>query len=216
MSEVIHHQTQFDAAKWFTNYTIRRYGLFDSKIDQAWQLLRTSVYTDPVGIWNFGQYAINRRPELQHHSPLWYSPANVTSALKLMSQYLNGNPSIVGTSETFVYDMVDLSRQTLQLVFDYYREEKMFPQFKRKQIDQLKATNTEILHLFDLLENVLQCSEHFLLHRWVKSARALGNDTAEQDYNEWQARNQVTLWGPKGNVSIAMLLNNYNYTSKVH
>lgn len=203
MSEVIHHKAQFDAKTWFTEYTIRRYGIFDTHINQAWQLLRTSIYTDPQGsIWNFGQYAINRRPQLQYHSPLWYNKTNIFDALKLMSVFLNANPSIVNTSETLVYDVVDLSRQTLQLIFDYYREEKMVQQFNKHQLDQLKTTKTEILHLFDLLESVLQCSEHFLLSRWVNRARALGNDTAEKDYNEWQARNQVTLWGPKGNVSI--------------
>ncbi len=206
MMDTTWHSSTPDMAKWFTNYSVRRYGLYDARLDKAWQLLRVSVYTDPIGVHNHGQYAINKRPKISYHSPLWYQPANLTDALKLMAGYLEANPAIVNKSETFVYDMVDVSRQALQLIFDYYREHQMYPQYVKHEAAHLKTTSNQMLHVFDLFESVLQCSEHFLLSKWVNSARALGKDTAEKDFNEWQARNQVTLWGPNGNVGKCKLL----------
>lgn len=204
MMDTVWYDAVPNMAKWFTDYSVRRYGLYDERLDKAWQLLRISVYTDTIGLHNHGQYAINKRPKLSYHSPLWYQPANLTDALKLMSQYLDANPGIVNKSETFVYDMVDVSRQALQLIFDYYREHQMYSQYVKHEVAHLKTTSEEMLHVFDLLESVLQCSEHFLMHRWVSTARALGKDSTEKDYNEWQARNQVSLWGPKGNVSLIL------------
>ncbi|KAJ6225797.1 hypothetical protein RDWZM_004342 [Blomia tropicalis] len=200
MMETLWYDSEPDMTQWFTNYTIRRYGLYDKLIDQAWQLLKSSVYTDPIGIHNHGNYAIVRRPRIGFYSTLWYDPKNVTAALRLMGQYLQTNPWIVYKSETFVYDMVDVSRQSLQLIFDYYCEHELFNSVTEKDLVNVKKVIDKMLHVMDLLEQVLQCSKHFLLYNWIQDARALGNDTKEMNYNEEQARNQVTIWGPKGNI----------------
>ncbi|XP_017494391.1 PREDICTED: alpha-N-acetylglucosaminidase-like, partial [Rhagoletis zephyria] len=146
MMDTTWHSSTPDMAKWFTNYSVRRYGLYDARLDKAWQLLRVSVYTDPIGVHNHGQYAINKRPKISYHSPLWYQPANLTDALKLMAGYLEANPAIVNKSETFVYDMVDVSRQALQLIFDYYREHQMYPQYVKHEVAHLKTTSNQMLH----------------------------------------------------------------------
>lgn len=204
MMDTVWFDEEPDMADWFTNYAIRRYDQYDANLDAAWQLLRQSVYTDPIGLHNHGLYAINRRPRLVYHSVLWYEPKNVTTAFRLMAHYLNTHQNVVNSqSETFIYDMVDVARQTLQLLFDHYRESEMYPQFVKNETEKFKTTIIKMEAILDLFESILQCSKHFLLHNWIEAARTLASvdDIKEQDYNEWQARNQVTLWGPKANVS---------------
>jgi alpha-N-acetylglucosaminidase len=49
---------------------------------------------------------------------------------------------------------------------------------------------------------VLLTNKDFLLSRWIKSARDLaGNNVTYGDYLEYNARNQITLWGPTGQIN---------------
>jgi alpha-N-acetylglucosaminidase len=57
---------------------------------------------------------------------------------------------------------------------------------------------TELLGTLDDLDRVLSTDANFMLGPWIAAARAWGNTTAESDLYEWNARNQLTLWGPSG------------------
>lgn len=56
------------------------------------------------------------------------------------------------------------------------------------------------LDLFDDLESILASSKHFLLGSWIKDARALGKSQKEKENYEYNAKNQITLWGPNGEI----------------
>ena len=55
-----------------------------------------------------------------------------------------------------------------------------------------------VLGTLDDLDRVLSTDANFMLGPWIAAARAWGNTTAESDLCEWNARNQLTLWGPSG------------------
>eukprot|EP01047_Picozoa_sp_COSAG01_P031782 COSAG01_NODE_2269_length_8033_cov_30.452609_1_plen_510_part_00 len=59
----------------------------------------------------------------------------------------------------------------------------------------LDVQGSAILEIGQDLERLLATDEHFLLGRWISAARQWGNTTQEQDWLEWNARMQVTLWG---------------------
>ena len=73
--------------------------------------------------------------------------------------------------------------------------------------------------LLDLLLNVdklLATDGHFLLGVWLESAKNLSTDDQERRLYEYNARNQITLWGPDGNVrriSSCLVLHNDQQTS---
>ena len=52
-----------------------------------------------------------------------------------------------------------------------------------------------------LMDILLGTDDHFLLGDWLESAKALGTNEDEKNLYEYNARNQITLWGPTGNVS---------------
>ena len=54
--------------------------------------------------------------------------------------------------------------------------------------------------LYRSLEKVLGADSHFLLGRWIADARSWATSEEEADWLEYNARNQVTLWGPSGQV----------------
>lgn len=61
-----------------------------------------------------------------------------------------------------------------------------------------KALSSEGMAMLDLaadLEAILRTNKHFLLGRWISAARSWGATSDERDWLEWNARDQVTLWG---------------------
>jgi len=56
------------------------------------------------------------------------------------------------------------------------------------------------------LDTLLASDEHFLLGPWLEDAKALGVDEKERELYEYNARNQISLWGPTDkNVSVMSL-----------
>ncbi|XP_075680093.1 alpha-N-acetylglucosaminidase-like [Dermatophagoides pteronyssinus] len=202
MLEIPWYNQAPNQTEWFSRYYRRRYGINDQHLDYAWQLLRKSVYNDPIGIKNHGRYIFISRPRPHSHSMLWYDPKDISKALCLFYEYLEKNPKIIHLSDTFVHDLVDISRQTLQLIFDYYYKimDNAFEN-RKQQIQILHKSIQQLRNVLDLTESILQSCKHCLLYNWINDARLLGNDTNEKNFNEWQARTQISIWGPKSNIA---------------
>lgn len=56
------------------------------------------------------------------------------------------------------------------------------------------------MELFDDLETILASNDHFLLGTWLEDAKSLASDKPEVELYEYNARNQITLWGPRGEI----------------
>ena len=63
-----------------------------------------------------------------------------------------------------------------------------------------RILNTAMMFLYNGMEKVLGADGHFLLGRWVDSAKSWATTADEAKWLEYNARNQVTLWGPNGEV----------------
>ena len=99
----------------------------------------------------------------------------------------------------FRYDLVDVSRQSLQLLaLPLYKD--VLAAYTNKSQQQLLAAGEKLLEIFDDMDTVLSSNEYFLLGKWLSSAKSLGTNDEEKSLYELNARNQVTLWGPNGEI----------------
>lgn len=57
-----------------------------------------------------------------------------------------------------------------------------------------------LLDLFDDLEAILASGSNFLLGTWLAQAKDMADDENERRSYEYNARNQITLWGPNGEI----------------
>ena len=65
--------------------------------------------------------------------------------------------------------------------------------------DITAAGTSLLLEILSAIDEVLMTNEHFLLSKWIYSARVLaGNDSQYADLLEFNARSLITLWGPQG------------------
>ncbi|UXI22586.1 mRNA splicing factor [Sarcoptes scabiei] len=198
--ELVWYDDAPNVSYWFENYPLRRYGINDHRINQALQLLHQSVYNDPIGIKNHGRYSFISRPRPNSHSMLWYDPHLISLALRSLNDYLLINPEIIDRTPTFTHDLIDITLQALQLVFDHHYK-LLDRSFREKNLQSMIVSIKNLNDTLDLCESVLQSCENCLLHHWIQDARLLGANQFEQDFNEWQARTQLSIWGPNSNIA---------------
>ena len=66
-----------------------------------------------------------------------------------------------------------------------------------------RSSGLKLLGLMSDVETLLASDEHFLLGRWLEDAKTQATNDAEKQLYEYNARNQLTLWGPTdGNVCV--------------
>lgn len=65
---------------------------------------------------------------------------------------------------------------------------------------QYRSAKNKFKLLYDDLEDLLASSPDFLLGKWLESAKKSAPTPNERENFEFNARNQITLWGPNGEI----------------
>ncbi|XP_070582763.1 alpha-N-acetylglucosaminidase [Erythrolamprus reginae] len=182
--------------QWVAAYSTERYGVKNMQVIKAWQLLFQSVYNCSGPCVNHNHSPLVHRPSFRMNTEVWYNESDVYKAWQLF-QNASGE---LGNSSTFCYDLVDVVRQVLQQrVSDYYLEIKQA--FQKRMLSQLLVTGSVLI--FDLLpelDALLSSDGRFLLGRWLEAAHKMATSKKEEEFYDFNARNQLTLWGPDGNI----------------
>ncbi len=186
---------------WLKEYVKARYGVADAKLEQAWQLLGSTIYNCPRGNNQQGPHEsiFCGRPSLDNfQASSWskmqnyYDPTVTTEAARLMLEVADkyrGN-------NNFEYDLVDVTRQALadQGRITYQQAIGSYKSFDRKAY---KRHTEHFLQLLLMQDRLLGTRTEFRLGRWTSQARSLGTTPAESDLYEWNARVQITTWGDR-------------------
>ncbi|KAH9515418.1 hypothetical protein Btru_014406 [Bulinus truncatus] len=182
---------------WIVTYARQRYGADSPSAAATWKLLMKSVYNAPTYVRDFDHVLITIRPTptFKISSDVWYDPEDLFSAWDNM---LNASSDLDG-SELFHYDITDVTRNSLQIVaLKFYTS--MVTAFQNKDIPTIKEAGQNLTDLLADLDHLLNANERFLLGPWIADARSWGTDDNETKLYEYNARNQITLWGPNGEI----------------
>ncbi|XP_078451194.1 alpha-N-acetylglucosaminidase-like [Lampetra planeri] len=195
MAEMGWRDGPVDLTIWIESYAHRRYGQKDADVAAAWKDLWRSVYNCTEKRENRNQSPLVVRPSLTLDTSLWYDPALVYSA---WARLVRAVPRL-GTSLTFRYDLIDVTRQALQLLSgQLYRD--LLAAYEGGSVEELLLSGGMLSYeLFPDLENLLSSDERFLLGRWLLAAAAHSDNASEAELYQLNARYQITLWGPTGN-----------------
>ncbi|XP_078464430.1 alpha-N-acetylglucosaminidase [Lampetra planeri] len=185
-----------DLATWAGDYGTRRYGVANANAIAAWRLLFRSVYNCTTDVVDHNRSPLVWRPSLKLSTATWYNASDLTLAWELL---LNGSEQF-GTSQTFLYDLTDVSRQAMQLLVSHFYERVRSAFAARSLRELLEASGIIVEDLFPDLDALLASDGHFLLGRWLRDAAAMATSPSEAAMYDFNARNQITLWGPKGNI----------------
>ena len=192
---------------------------------QAWQQLLTVVYTCDTTQLGVTKSVAVRRPRMENMThggfmptAIFYDPKDLQVAWKLLldaavspssSSSSDGLPSL----ETYRYDLVDVTRQCLSdLLLEGQIE--LWQAYENRNLTEFRSVSTRFLGILEDLDRILSTHDLFLFEtQWLGPARAAagssygesgcdGDDDGELSaFYEFNAKNQVTMWGPEGEIS---------------
>lgn len=195
-TEIAWHRRPPETGPWLQQYALARYGSLPASAAAAWEILLETVYN-----------------QKEVKIPSMESPVTARPALKMLRASMNGDMqrgyplsrlwqawklllecSDLYRKETFRYDLVDVARQCLaDLSFSLHRE--VVAAYEAADNGALLKAGKQFLELLDDLDQLLGTRQEFLLGKWIADARSWGQDTAEKDLFEENARTLLTVWG---------------------
>lgn len=197
MSELAWRKEPVNLSKWASLYAARRYGSTQENLTAAWKLLFASVYNCTIPHYrNHNHSPLVRRPSFHMNTDRWYDLADLYKAWKLI---IEAAPSLM-SKETFRYDLVDVTRQVLQVLTTSFYQDITDAFHKQKLPELLTAGGVLLYDLLPELNCLLNSDRNFLLGTWLERARSLALDEKEAQLYDMNARNQLTLWGPSGEI----------------
>ncbi|EMD32578.1 glycoside hydrolase family 89 protein [Gelatoporia subvermispora B] len=201
-------------ASYVKGWVSRRYLVepLPSAAQEAWRILSTTVYNnqDPNSqstIKNIYELEpvltglVNRTGILPTVIP-YDTNSTIVPALQLLVKAKAQNAAL-STVPEFVHDVVDVSRQLLSNRFiDAYTA--LIDTYNNTNVtsDAVIRAGQPLMTILSQLDALLATNENFLLSSWIAQARNLSHgDESYAAYLEYNARNQITLWGPDGEIN---------------
>ncbi|MCX6245874.1 MAG: alpha-N-acetylglucosaminidase [Bacteroidetes bacterium] len=196
-----------DTREWIVNYARDRYGKKNEHAEKAWQGMLATVYNTHK---QNGMFCCERPgfydPKQAYRSGpvISYSQDTLINAL----EELLSCPAEFQKQETWQFDLVNLVRQVLSpLSLKWIKETEKA--YHEKDLDKIRKYRQLFFGLITDLDDLLATRKEYLLGSWIEEAKSWGNTQAEKELYEWNAKNQITLWGNECTEGQNDDLNNY-------
>ncbi|XP_023172139.2 alpha-N-acetylglucosaminidase [Drosophila hydei] len=184
---------------WFQHFALTRYAVNDTRLSQVWQLLRESVYSFHGLQRMHGKYSLNKRPSLNLNPWIWYNETTIYEAWGLMLEAREIVPLEDDRLSIYEHDLVDITRQFLQQSFDRIYV-NLKSAYRKEQLGRVEYLADKLLELFEDMERILASGHNYLLGNWLEAAKQLAPSEEHRPIYEFNARNQLTAWGPNGQI----------------
>jgi alpha-N-acetylglucosaminidase len=211
--DVAWRQTSPDVDHWVSNWVVRRYGKDSPYLQQAWSLLKSTVYSISYDYDTTEHFCeLEKTPELQVPSGVVPHSAVFPQVLRLF--VIAGLRKEVDTTlSTYRYDLVDVARQALCVLYTdlintsgaEYVNAASNASSTSRQTDAVLATIKAMAVMVQDLDDVLATDINFLLGTWLHDARLWARKPNGTDVSvnlqkfardlDSDARNLVTQWG---------------------
>lgn len=126
----------------------------------------------------------------------WY---NLTIMDEILDEFLQVPVELANENRPFQHDLVDITRQFIQNKLDMLYS-RIIAEFQARNQTKMVLLQKEFEALLIDLDDVLHSNGNFLLGKWLESAKTLATNAVERQLFEFQARNQITTWGPNGQI----------------
>ncbi|KAH8693903.1 putative alpha-N-acetylglucosaminidase [Talaromyces proteolyticus] len=208
-------ETPIDTEAYFHDWVTARYAGSNSIPDEiytAWDTLRTTVYNNtnltsnavPKSILELIPSTTGLLNRTGHHpTTINYNPDDMVRAWDLFYAAGFRNPAL-WFNPAYDFDLVDMSRQVLANAFIPIYQDLITAyntSSSAQRASSVRTIGAKLISLLYSLDAVLQSNPHFRLSTWLSAARSSSPTKTAQDFLEYEARNQITLWGPTGQIS---------------
>jgi alpha-N-acetylglucosaminidase len=189
LTETAWHRQLPPLDQWVAQFAHRRYGRSFPETEQAWDILRNTLYKQggPAGS------ILIERPSLKPTvtPEIWRYQANVLRALDLLLAKADELDGV----ETYRFDLVNLTRELL-VAQGARRVTEALQAYQARDTVVFDEATCRLRQLFQDVDELLSTDRNFLLGVWLESAKHWASTDKELRLYEWNARNLITLWGP--------------------
>lgn len=200
--------TQVNLEQWKTDWVNRRYGNVSADastaVQGAWTTLDNSVYkSNDLNVMCTTRSVFDLVPGTSGTvtvtgnylaTKITYDVKEVVKALDSLLAAVAAQPALEKVP-AFSNDLIDVARQVLlNAGIPWYTG--MIAAWKAGDKAKVTELGKRIVEMLNDLDGVLATDKNYLLSTWVADARKYGITPQEQDFMEYQARNQIILWGP--------------------
>ena len=212
-------KTKTDVDWWISEWVQRRYGDIAanlSSVNDAWKILKKEVHSSPFHEVSFVELrpsfeGLESETEWSGHavaeigggrlaiSPNENERASAEGLWEAWGKMLEGSKEL-GKVETFKHDISILGREVLANLFMKLRVE-FHAAYKRKDATKVEEIGKKMIGLIADMDRLLGTTRTQLLGKWLADARTCAAPATEVDLFEFNARNQVTMWGPTGEIN---------------
>lgn len=200
-----------DLHEYTAKYIKSRYGPKDVPeiVIDTWKALVDLVYTNDqtTGVYAVSKSMFEERPALNGISDkpgiqptrLAYNPQELEEIWEIFISWVIENPEWLEQPH-FNHDIVDITRQVIANRFlpAYLEFVSLYAQGASR--DALLNQGDKMLSILRQLDTLLYTNDDFCLGRWISAAKNLGSKNFDQ-ISEFQARNQLTMWGPHAQIN---------------
>jgi alpha-N-acetylglucosaminidase len=172
--------------QWVRDYARRVSGGPNPDSEAAWGILKETAFT--------GQHqvvpAFTAPPSFQGVGDLPYSNERLAQAWERL---LQAAPA-AGKADAYQFNLVSVARQVLA---NYTGElqAQATDAWRTKDRKAFQAAAASMQDLIRDLDELLATRPEYLLGSWLEDARGWGENRAEKDRLEWNARRVLTMWG---------------------
>ena len=178
---------------WIRDFVERRYGRSPEPVWAAYETLQDTVYRRPSRTASI----IPARPTLGRGGA-WNSVGTPYDNARLGRawQQMAAASDELAPLDTYRFDLVNIGRQVLSNHAGSLHA-KIGKAYQAKDRAALAASAQEFLQLIRDLDGLLATREEFLLGNWISDAVRWAQNDDQRRLYEWNARNMITLWGPR-------------------
>lgn len=185
-----------DIQKWLSNYAFYRYGIDDINCKKAWSILSKTIYDCHNSLGGPVESYICARPSdviksvsTWGNAEMFYNPMCIVNAWSYMFQ----SRDKLRNSDTYEYDLTDITRQVLS---DYakYLHKEMVNAFREKNIITFSDFSDKFLTLIKDEDKLLSTRKEFMLGTWLSQAEDAGCTPQDKQQFVMNAKRQITTW----------------------
>jgi alpha-N-acetylglucosaminidase len=204
-----------DTETYFHNWVTRRYagnGSVPHQLYSGWEIMRSTVYnnTDLNNAQAVTRSILESSPNitgLEGRTENWdgttvnYDPDMLLSVFHTMFYAAQTNPAL-WHNPAYLYDMTDITRQVYSNYFlTAYQSLISAYNSTPHSNTTIAAAGKNLTSIMNTLDSVLSTNAAFSLSTWLNAARSMTTNETLADFYEYNARNQITLWGPDGEIN---------------
>jgi len=195
--DLIWRDQPVDINQWLNKYAQRRYGAKSKNAEKAWQILLENPYKPGTnGVESSSIIAARPAVHTKKSGPnagfrIPYEKKQLVKALELLLK----DSDILGKSDAYRYDVVDICRQVLSNHGQTINK-NLSVAFIIKDKEIFKKETKHFVSLLKDVDKLLASRKEFMLGTWVNDARSWGKTKSEKDYYQWNASMLITIWGP--------------------